>query len=105
MLAVDLKLEFFGSSPPNPLVGDEVNRVYFLNGSLLWFPVARPSDALRKRRRSLSLHFRLPPVPLAAEGAGEVGDLSARRQSGASSMVPLLNGERDLDPFRLREWG
>lgn len=72
--------------------------MYFLRGSLLLFPVARPSDALRKRSRSLSLHFLLQLLFWVEEeevdGVGE---------DGRASTPSILRGERDLDPFLLLE--
>jgi hypothetical protein len=68
--------------------------VYLKSGSLLPPPVARPSDALRKRNRSLRRHFLLPlPQPRIMEilgDGGEEGDSSSSRTT-----PPPLNGDRD----------
>lgn len=72
--------------------------VYLRSGSL---PVARPSDALRKRNRSLSRHFLLPlPLPqprIMEEARGDGGGDSSSTSSAAAASRPLppLNGDRD----------
>lgn len=74
------------------------NAVYLRSGSL---PVARPSDALRKRNRSLSRHFLLPlPLPqprIMEEARGDGGGDSSSTSSAAAASRPLppLNGDRD----------
>lgn len=70
--SIDLKLPLLllASSDGRLLFIETDSRVYFHRGSLLLLPVARPSDALRKRSRSFSLHFLLPLLFTKGAAAG-----------------------------------
>ena len=73
--------------------------VYLKSGSLL--PAARPSDALRKRKKSLSLHFLLPlPQPRIIEVLGDGGE---EGNSSSQPPQPPLNGDRDRVALLLLE--
>ena len=64
--------------------------------------MARPSDALRNRNRSLSRHFRLPlPQPRIREAAPR-GDGGEEHSSSSMAGSPLY-GERDRVARRLRD--
>lgn len=91
--------------------------VYLRRGSLLLLPVARPSDALRNRSRSLNLHFLLPPLVVVlrhsdAMVVAEVEEFEWEvvvvvesedfEKNPPPTPLPLRMGERDLDPFLLR---
>lgn len=85
--------------------------VYLRRGSLLLFPVTRPSDALRNKSRSLSLHFLLPPLVVLRHSEATVAAAAEVEAFGEelemedfvkNPPAPLLMGERDLDPFLLR---
>jgi hypothetical protein len=95
-------------SPTPPLLSfcendvEEESMVYLKSGSLLPPPVARPSDALRKRKRSLSLHFLLPlPQPRIMEARGDGGEEG--NSSSSMPAPPTLNGERDRVALLLRD--
>lgn len=76
LLSIDLKLPLLlASSDGRLLLNETDNSVYFHRGSLLLLPVARPSDALRKRSRSFNLHFLLPL--LFTNGASAEAELEA----------------------------
>jgi hypothetical protein len=78
--------------PPAPSPGlsfweKEGERMVYLNSGSSLPPAARPSDALRKRKRSLRRHFLLPlPHPRVLGDGGE---------EGRSSSSPPLNGDSD----------
>jgi hypothetical protein len=73
---------------------DEDSMVYLKSGSLLPPPVARPSDALRKRNRSFRRHFLLPlPQPRIMEVRGDGGDEG--ESSSSKAPPPPLNGDRE----------
>jgi hypothetical protein len=84
-------------SPPEPLL----SMLYLRSGSLP--PLARPSDALRNRNRSLSRHFRLPlPQPRIREAAPR-GDGGDEGNSSSMDMDSPLYGERERVARLLRD--
>uniref|UniRef100_A0A0A9A8B2 Uncharacterized protein n=1 Tax=Arundo donax TaxID=35708 RepID=A0A0A9A8B2_ARUDO len=84
-------------SPHFIVVSDDDDSMVYLNSwSLLPPPVARPSEALRKRKRSLSRHFLLPlPQPRIMDVLGDGGEDGNSPSSSPAPAPTPLNGERD----------
>jgi hypothetical protein len=89
-------------SPPEPEPEPPLSMLYLRSGSLP--PLARPSDALRNRNRSLSRHLRLPllPQPRISEAAPR-GDGGDEGNSSSMDMESPLYGERDRVARLLRD--